>query len=80
MHAGLTEGFDGGEEACSVGRAAGGAVLSDLIAGDAVPDMALMQTREGVAVPEMLNDQRILLQLMHEGSNGRRIKKRGCAM
>ena len=30
LHAGLTEGFDGGEEACSAGRAAGGAVLVDL--------------------------------------------------
>ena len=61
MHAGLTEGFDGGEEACSAGRAAGGAVLFDLIAAGAVPDMALLQTSEGVAVPEMLNDQCILL-------------------
>ena len=26
--------------------------------------------REGLAVPEMLNGQCILLQLMHEGSNG----------
>ena len=32
LRAGLTEGFDGGEEACSAGRAAGGAVLFDLIA------------------------------------------------
>ena len=32
LHAGLTEGFDGGEEACSAGRAAGGAVLFDLTA------------------------------------------------
>ena len=32
MHAGLTEGFDGGEEACSAGRAAGGAILFDLTA------------------------------------------------
>ena len=32
MHAGLTEGFDGGEEACSAGRAVGGAVLFDLTA------------------------------------------------
>ena len=30
MHAGLTEGFDVGEEACLAGRAAGGAVLFDL--------------------------------------------------
>ena len=30
MHAGLTEGFDGGEEACSAGRAMDGAVLFDL--------------------------------------------------
>ena len=80
MHAGLTEAFDGGEEACSAGRAAGGAVLFNLTAGGAVPDTALMQTREGVAVPEMLNGQCILLQLMHEGSNGRRIGKRGCTM
>ena len=58
---GLTEGFDGGEEACSVGRAAGGAVLFDLTLGGAVPDTALMQTRQGVAVHEMLNDQCILL-------------------
>ena len=76
LHAGLTEGFDGGEEACSAGSAAGGAVLFDLIVGGAVLDMALMPTREGVAVPEMLNGQCILLQLMHEGSNG----KRGCTM
>ena len=34
---------------------AGGAVLFDLTVGGAVPDMALMQTREGVVVPEMLN-------------------------
>ena len=54
-YAGLTEGFDGGEEACSAGRVAGGAVLFDLTAGGAVPDTALMQTREGVAVPDMLN-------------------------
>ncbi|KRX84723.1 hypothetical protein T12_16184, partial [Trichinella patagoniensis] len=51
-----------------------------LTAGGAVPDMALMQTREGVAVPDMLNGQCILLQLMHEGSNGRRTGKRGCTM
>ena len=57
MHAGLTEGFDGGEEACSAGRAAGDAVLFNLTAGDAVPDTALMQTMEGVAVPKMLNGQ-----------------------
>ena len=57
MHAGLTEGFNGGAE-----RAAGGAVLFDLTAGGTVPDTALMQTREGVAVPEMLNGQCILLQ------------------
>ena len=61
MRAGLTEGFDGGEEACSAGCAAGGAVLFDLIAGDTVPDTALILTREGVAVPKMLNDQCILL-------------------
>ena len=30
MHAGLTEGFDGGEEACSAGRAVDGTVLFDL--------------------------------------------------
>ena len=30
LHAGLTEGFDGGEEVCSVGRAAGGTVLFNL--------------------------------------------------
>ena len=47
MHAGLTEGFDGGEEACSAGRAAAGAVLFDLIAGNVVPDTDLMQMREG---------------------------------
>ena len=50
------EGIDGGEDVCSVGCAAGGAVqfdltaggavLFDLTAGDAVPDTALMQTRE----------------------------------
>ena len=57
MHAGLTEGFDGGEEACSAGHAACGAVLFDLTASGVVPDTALMQTREGVAVPEMLNGQ-----------------------
>ena len=57
MHAGLTEGFDGGEEACSAGRAAGGAVLFDLTAGGVVLDTALMQMRERVAVPEMLNGQ-----------------------
>ena len=57
MHAGLTDRFDGGEEACSAGRAAGGAVLFDLTAGGAVSDAALMQTRERVAVPEMLNGQ-----------------------
>ena len=39
------------------GRAAGGAVLFDLIVGGAVLDMALMPTREGVVVPEMFNDQ-----------------------
>ena len=55
-------------------------VLFNLTAGGAVPDTALMLTREGVAVPEMLNDQSILLQLMHEGSNGRRSGKRGCTM
>ena len=44
----------------------------DLTAGGAVLDTPLMQTREGVAVPDMLNSQCILLQLMHEGSNGRR--------
>ena len=33
----------------------------DLTVGGAVPDTALMQTREGVAVPDMLNDQCILL-------------------
>ena len=76
MHAGLTEGFDGSEEACSAGRAAGSAVLLfDLIAGGAVPDTALMQMSEGVAVPEMLNGQ-----LTHEGINGRRTRKRGCTM
>ena len=52
MHAGLTEGFNGGAR-----RAAGGAVLFDLIAGVAVLDTALMRTRERVAVPEMLNGQ-----------------------
>ena len=52
----------------------------DLIADGAVPDTALMQTREGVAVPDMLNDQCILIQLMHEGSNGRRSGKRGYTM
>ena len=57
MHAGLTEAFDGGEEACSAGRAAGGKVLFDLTAGGVVPDTALMKTRERVAVPEMLNDR-----------------------
>ena len=31
----------------SAGHAAGGAVLFDLTAGGAVPDMALMQMREG---------------------------------
>ena len=30
LHAGLTEGFDGGEEACSAGRAAGDTILFDL--------------------------------------------------
>ena len=45
LHAGLAEGFDGGEEACSAGRAAGGAVLFDLTAGSVVPDTALMQKR-----------------------------------
>ena len=30
LHAGLTEGFDGGEEACSAGRAVDGAILFDL--------------------------------------------------
>ena len=57
MHAGLTEGFDGGEEVCSAEHAAGSAVLFELTAGGAVPDTALMQTRERVAVPEMLNGQ-----------------------
>ena len=33
----------------------------DLTVGGAVPDTALMQTREGVAVPNMLNGQCILL-------------------
>ena len=51
MHAGLTEAFDGGEDACPAGRAAGGAVLFDLTAGGIVPDTALMQTRESVVVP-----------------------------
>ena len=46
MHAGLIEGFNGG-----AGHAAGGAVLFNLTAGGAVPDTALMQTRERVAVP-----------------------------
>ena len=69
------EGFNGG-----TGRGAGGAVLFDLTAGYAVPDTTLMQTSEGVAVPEMLNGQCILLKLMHEGSNGRRAGKRGCTM
>ena len=55
LHAGLTEGFDGGEEACSAGRVAGGAVLFDLTVGGTVPDTALIQMREGVALPEMLN-------------------------
>ena len=32
LHAGLMEGFDGGEEVCSAGRAADGAVLFDLTA------------------------------------------------
>ena len=32
LHAGLMEGFDGGEEARSAGRAAGGAVLFNLTA------------------------------------------------
>ena len=32
LHVGLTEGFNGGEEACSPGRAADGAVLFDLTA------------------------------------------------
>ena len=50
MHAGLTEGFNGG-----AGRAAGGAILFDLTAGGVVPDTPLMQTSEGVAVLEMLN-------------------------
>ena len=77
---GLTEGFDGGEEACSAGRAVGGAVLFDLTVGGLVPDTTLMQTRKGVAAPEMLNDQCILLQLMHEGCNGRRTGKRDCTM
>ena len=57
MHAGVKEGFDGGEVACSAGRAAGSAVLFDLTAGGTVPDKALMQISEGVAVLEMLNDQ-----------------------
>ena len=74
------EGFHGDEEACSAGHAAGGVVLFDLTAGGTVPDTALVQTGEGVAVPDMLNGQCILLQLMHEGSNGRRSGKRGCTM
>ena len=57
MHAGLTEAFDGSEEACLAGHAAGGAVLFDLTAGSAILDMALMQTRERVAVPENFNGQ-----------------------
>ena len=40
------EGVDGGEEACSAGRAVGGAILFDLTVGGAVPDTALMQMRE----------------------------------
>ena len=48
----------------------------NLTAGGAVLDTALMLTREGVAVPDMLNGQCILLQLIHEGSNGRRFGKR----
>ena len=48
MHAGLTEGFDGGEEACSAGRAAGGAVLLfDLIAGGAgLFDLTAVMSRQ----------------------------------
>ena len=42
-----------------------------MTAGGTVLDTALMQTRERVAVPDMLNGQCILLQLMHQGSNGR---------
>ena len=42
---------------CSAGRAAGGAVLFNFTSGGIVPDTALMQTRERVAVPEMLNGQ-----------------------
>ena len=42
---------------CSAKRAVGGAVLFDLTTGGAVPDTALMQTRERVAVPEMLSGQ-----------------------
>ena len=42
---------------CLAGHAVGGAVLFDLTAGSAVTDTALMQTRESVAVPKMLNGQ-----------------------
>ena len=52
----------------------------DFTAGGTVSDTALVQTGEGVAVPDMLNGQCILLQLMHEGSNGRRSGKRGCTI
>ena len=42
----------------------------DLTAGGAVLDTPLMQTREGIAVPDMLNGQCILLQLMHHFNLG----------
>ena len=47
-----------------------------MTAGGAVPDTALMKSREGVAVPDMLNGQCILLQLMYERSNGRRYREK----
>jgi len=57
-----------------------GASRTTWLMGGAVPDTTLMQTRERVPGPEMLNGQCILLQLMHEGSNGRRSRKRACTM
>ena len=45
------EGFDGGEEACSARRAAGGVVLLDLTAS------GFNANEGGVAVPEMFTSQ-----------------------
>ena len=57
-------------KACSARRAACGAVLFDLTEGSAVPYTALMQTRERVAVPEMLILQLASYECMREVMGG----------